>query len=74
MISGISFTEILILAHLWKLILSLLSHIKLIMSLYCVFADDKSDSIFLHVSFAREKQPRRRETREVKYLQLKLCL
>jgi hypothetical protein len=37
-----------------------------------VFADDKSDSIILHVSYAREKQPRRRETRGVKYFQLKL--
>jgi hypothetical protein len=39
-----------------------------------VFADDKSDSIILHVSFASEKQPRRRETRGVKYFQLKLYL
>jgi len=42
--------------------------------LYCVFADGKSDSIILHVSYAREKQPRRRETRGVKYFQLKLYL
>jgi hypothetical protein len=39
-----------------------------------VFADDKSDGIILHVSFAREKQPRRRETRGVKYFLLKLYL
>jgi hypothetical protein len=39
-----------------------------------VFADDKSDSIILHVSFAHEKHPRRRETRGVKHFQLKLCL
>ena len=43
-------------------------------SLYCVFADDKSDSIILHVSFTREKPPRRRETRGAKYFQLKSCL
>jgi len=30
-----------------------------------VFADDKSDSIILYVSFASEKQPRSRETRGV---------
>jgi hypothetical protein len=34
-----------------------------------VFADDKSDSIILHVSYESEKQPGRRETREVKYFQ-----
>jgi len=42
--------------------------------LYCVFADDKPDSIILHVSFTREKPPRRRETRVVKYFELKLYL
>jgi hypothetical protein len=39
-----------------------------------VFADDKSDIIILRVSYASEKQTRRRETRGVKYFQLRFCL
>jgi hypothetical protein len=39
-----------------------------------VFADDKSDSIIFRVSYEREKQPRRRETRGVKYFQQKYIL
>jgi hypothetical protein len=42
--------------------------------LYCLFSDDKSVSFILHVSFASDKQQRRREIRGVKYFQQKLCL
>jgi hypothetical protein len=49
-----------------------IKYLSVLISLYCVFTNDKSDIIILHVSYAREKQTRRRETREVKYFPLKL--